>query len=451
MVSSDPNRRGIDIYSSSGSPVVAVNDGEIKKVGRSESSVAMSSSRTSTATPTPTPASARSPGATPYPKRDLEQQRTGARAVKANAANDPKPSKAASRGQPGRGQQGGRCQAVAAEAHPSIPVKERLFANPARPNARAAGGSEQLLNTRKHVSTFKNYFSRPLGLDPKEYRLRPLEKGARVISGTILGRVGSTDDAEASHLHFEIRPAGKGAPKIDPKPILDGWKLLEATAIYRASGSNALHGDDSLSIGQILLLPTPALEKRVLNDERIEIYPCGRDDIRSGQINRRVLATLAYLAESGFRPYVSALKCGHSYLTAGGSVSWHSSGNAVGHCQDQRHSDRRAPGQGRNHRTDGSSPAEAPGHAAPDQLISLLNLGGPSFAMADHYDHIHVGFRPLFGNARDAAGKKTLSVLKPGQWEDLTNRLSKIDNPVVRTKPSDAAIPDRGSSHHQGD
>ena len=25
--------------------------------------------------------------------------------------------------------------------------------------------------------------------------------------------------------------------RIDPKPILDGWKLLEATAIYRADGS----------------------------------------------------------------------------------------------------------------------------------------------------------------------------------------------------------------------
>ena len=42
----------------------------------------------------------------------------------------------------------------------------------------------------------------------------------------------------APHLHFAIRPAGRGAPRIDPKPILDGWKLLEATAIYRAAGKN---------------------------------------------------------------------------------------------------------------------------------------------------------------------------------------------------------------------
>ena len=75
--------------------------------------------------------------------------------------------------------------------------------------------------------------------------------------------------------------------------------------MYRASGKNVLYGDggaDGFSIGQILLLPKPLLEKRVLSDERIELYDCGRDDVRSGQIDRRVLATLAYLAESGLRP-----------------------------------------------------------------------------------------------------------------------------------------------------
>jgi hypothetical protein len=28
----------------------------------------------------------------------------------------------------------------------------------------------------------------------------------------------------------------------------------------------------------------------------------------------------------------------------------------------------------------------------PKQIISLLGLGGPSFPLADHYDHIHVGY-----------------------------------------------------------
>jgi hypothetical protein len=28
----------------------------------------------------------------------------------------------------------------------------------------------------------------------------------------------------------------------------------------------------------------------------------------------------------------------------------------------------------------------------PRQVISLLGLGGPSFPLADHYNHIHIGY-----------------------------------------------------------
>jgi hypothetical protein len=33
-----------------------------------------------------------------------------------------------------------------------------------------------------------------------------------------------------------------------------------------------------------------------------------------------------------------------------------------------------------------------PAELRPMQVISLLGLGGPSFPMANHYDHIHVGY-----------------------------------------------------------
>jgi hypothetical protein len=33
-----------------------------------------------------------------------------------------------------------------------------------------------------------------------------------------------------------------------------------------------------------------------------------------------------------------------------------------------------------------------PAEIQPQQIISLLGLGGPSFPQGDHYDHIHVGF-----------------------------------------------------------
>ena len=74
--------------------------------------------------------------------------------------------------------------------------------------------------------------------------------------------------------------------------------------------------------------------------------------------------------------------------------------------------------------------------------------------MGDHADHIHVGFRPLFGDNRKA-GRQALEVLKPGQWSDLLSRLRKIENPVVPTSPSKYSIPvrkpTRSSSAHRGD
>jgi hypothetical protein len=33
-----------------------------------------------------------------------------------------------------------------------------------------------------------------------------------------------------------------------------------------------------------------------------------------------------------------------------------------------------------------------PGAMLPAQVISLMGLGGPSFPLANHYDHIHVGY-----------------------------------------------------------
>src|SRR5437764_4183116 len=78
-----------------------------------------------------------------------------------------------------------------------------------------------------------------------------------------------------------------------------------------------------------MLLPKPLLERRILSDSRVQIYPCGRDDIKTGQSDRRVLATLEYLADSGLNPTVSCLKSGHSFLTTSGNVSEHSSGNAA--------------------------------------------------------------------------------------------------------------------------
>jgi hypothetical protein len=466
VVESSDSRRSIDIFAKKGAPVVAVNDGVIKKLGRSKKLgryIVLQDVYGNRYTYSHLGSISK---AYPVPKRDdqMPVDDHSARALAANSA-DPTPNAPASAGrqldssdQKTAKNRGGDVPAAKAQA--SVPVKQRLFAHPDLPGSRESGGLEQQLNTeaRKNgkFETYKNYFSRPFGLDPSKVRLRPLRKGSRVIGGTILGRIGQTVAGKAAHLEFAIRPAGRGAPTIDPKPILDGWKLLEATAIYRASGRNVLYGKDgagAMSIGQILLLPKPLLEKRVLSDERIDIYPCGRDDIRSGQIDRRVLATMEYLAESGLRPTISSLKCGHGYYTSSGNVSEHASGNAmdiamVNGIPILGHQDAGGITEQTVRRL-----MQLQGTMMPHQIISLLSLGGNTMAMSDHNDHIHVGFQPLFGTNKKL-GKQTLAILGPNQWSDLISRLGEIDNPVVPTKPSKYALPahpKRSSQAHVGE
>jgi Transglycosylase SLT domain len=465
IVESSDTRRSIDIFARRGAPVVAVNDGVIKKVGRNERLgryVTLQDVYGNRFTYAQLGEVSRF---YPVPKEDAFDPDRTARALKANDPTDPAPDAPASAGRQldNSDRAPARYRGARTDDAPraSAPVKQRLFAHPNLPGARDAGGLEQLLDAEARraggFETYKNYFSRPFGLDPSKVRFRRLKEGSRVIGGTIIGRIGHTVAGRAAHLDFSIRPAGRGAPRIDPKPILDGWKLLEATAVYRASGRNVLYGEDeagSMSIGQILLLPKPLLERRVLSDERIEIYDCGRDDIRSGQIDRRVLATMAYLAESGLRPSVTSLKCGHSFYTSSGNVSHHSSGNAVDIAKLNG-----IPVLG--HQEPGGITEQAvrrlmllQGTTAPAQIISLFEVGGATLAMADHADHIHVGFQPMFG-ANKKLGKQAFAVLKPGQWSDLISRLGEIDNPVVPTEPSKYSLPARkdrrASTAHAGE
>ena len=72
--------------------------------------------------------------------------------------------------------------------------------------------------------------------------------------------------------------------------------------------------------------------------------------------------------------------------------------------------------------------------------------------MGDHADHIHVGWRPLYGTNSKLA-KQINAVLKPEQWIKLVDRLAQIDNPTVSTKPSADAIKEikRASEAHSSE
>jgi hypothetical protein len=371
-------------------------------------------------------------------------------------ASDPKPTQAASAGaQPRAGAPSGDDPAPPSVRTVQV-VKERLFAHPGRGAAYRNGGEQQMLQAGRPVAgytTFEAYFKQVLGLKREDVVLKPLRPGAQVIAGTVLGRIDKVEGSSlAPHVHFTIRPAGKGSPAIDPKPILDGWKLLESTAIYRAAGKNPFFGPDAKNptIGQILLMSKDQMQRRVMGDPRIEVYDCGRRDVLTGQVDRRVLATLLYLTSSGLKPTVSSLKCGHSYFTKGGGVSMHSSGNAVdiaavngipiiGH-------------QGKGSITDIAIRRllTLQGNLRPAQIISLMKFEGAdnTLVLSDHDDHIHVGWTPNYG---DNAARYN-AALKPGQWIKLIDRLNEIDNPTVPVKPSRASIPAGKSSRgHRGE
>jgi hypothetical protein len=168
-----------------------------------------------------------------------------------------------------------------------------------------------------------------------------------------------------------------------------------------------------------------------------------------------VLATLEFLAASGLKPTVSSLHCGHSYRTTSGNVSEHSTGTAVdiaaingipiiGH-------------QGPSSITDMTIRRllTLQGAMKPHQIISLMTFDGAdnTLSMADHNDHIHVGFRPQLAAGTKLGGQLN-AVLQPGQWAKLMNRLGKIDNPTVLTRPSkySLTVPSpRASDAHAGD
>jgi hypothetical protein len=276
---------------------------------------------------------------------------------------------------------------------------------------------------------------------PNDVYLRELHEGVRVIAGTVLGHVGEATAGEGAeaHMFFQIRPAGVGAPLIDPKPILDGWVQLENSSIFRAKGQTPF-STSGPTPGQVLLESKEQLEQQVLSSPDIDLYPCGRQDIQTGQIDRRVLATLEFLAVSGLKPTVSALKCGHSELTAEGNVSEHSTGDAVDISEINGVPIVGHQGPGSITDTTIRKLLTLQGSMKPHQIISLMSYPGTdnTLAKADHYNHIHVGFRP-FAQA-SLAGSLTSSIT-PGQWIKLIARLGEIPDPAVANGPSAAAIP----------
>jgi murein DD-endopeptidase MepM/ murein hydrolase activator NlpD len=448
-IESKSTRRAINIFAKAGAPIVAVQDGKIIKVGKSARLGKFVQLRDVYGNTYTYAGLKKVATQVPVPKNTRQTKESIAKELALPKADAPPtgPASAGTTVDKVKGKVEAAVKSTGQVVQDTTDVaKERLFANPTRPNAMSAGGKQQIMESETAFGagmSVKNYFTGVYGLNRKDVVLKRLVPGRRVIAGTILGRIGTVTPRVAPHVLFEIRPAGRGAPRIDPKPILDGWKLLESTAIYRAQGKNPFFGENAqgATIGQILLMSKDALIQRVLANPQIELYSCGRQDIESGAIDRRVLATLEFLASSGLKPTVTALRCGHSYYTTSGNVSQHSSGNAVDIAKINGIPILGNQGAGSITDITVRRLLTLQGTMKPAQIITLMKYDGTdnTLALPDHNDHIHVGFRPEF-DPTTKAGKIAESVLKPSQWIKLIDRLGQIDNPTVQLQPSKYAI-----------
>jgi len=135
-----------------------------------------------------------------------------------------------------------------------------------------------------------------------------------------------------------------------------------------------------------------AIATRLLSDPMISIYGGGRNDIVQNKVDVRVLALISYLRESFGQVTVSCLISGHRLYARPGVISAHIPGHAVD-----------IAGLGgtsiQGHQEPGGITERAvrdilflPAELMPRQIISLLGMGGPSFPMGNHYNHIHIGY-----------------------------------------------------------
>jgi hypothetical protein len=469
MVKSDPGTTGTAIYANQGSPVIAVNDGKIVKIGQSKqlgryielqdatgntyTYANLGSIPTLYPVPKPQKVTASSiakallapAGPAPSGPATAGTQQAPAPPSTAKATKEVKSAKISLPVTPASTTQPASATAPPSDT-PTISapmVKERLFANPHRPNSYAAGGKLQITSAAPQISNFQNYFSDVLHLAKNQYTLEHLKVGSVVVAGTILGRLGAGTPTNASHLEFMIQPAGKSAPYIDPKPILDGWKLLEATAVYRAAGVDPFFGPKAKNptIGQILLMSKEQLETRVLEDPNVKIYNCGRRDVQSGAIDRRILADIEFLSASGLKPDVSGLKCGSTPTGSDGVDPAGATGasmdiSAINNIPIEGH-------QGPGSVTDLTIRRllTLQGELAPDEIVSQMSYKSQPTAvkMTDHANRIQIAYTQLYGANKQLA-QVAGSILQPGQWTKLINRISQINEPIVPISPSKYAI-----------
>jgi membrane-bound lytic murein transglycosylase B len=333
--------------------------------------------------------------------------------------------------------------AGSAESVPAATGKVRLFANPGNPDALAAAA-------RVTTSTPR----------PGTGHALALRRGSLVAQGTVLGHGRVPNAARDGHLRFAIQPAGD-PETIDPRPVLENWKLLGAA--LHPQGAKGQAGLLGATASDVFLLPKSQLELAVLSDPGIGLDARARHEIAAGVIDRRVLAVLAFLSRSGLKPTVSALHRGPSPSTAAGLHSARDldTGGAVEVSRINGIPVAGHEGSGTITDTAIRTLLTLQGEFVPSQLASLMKYPGAANTLATraHPDTLQIAFQPAAavrlipaGSAKaahSAASGRTApspfvvgGTLSPAQWNELFVRIGALPAPAVAAKPSSGAIRD---------
>ena len=136
----------------------------------------------------------------------------------------------------------------------------------------------------------------------------------------------------------------------------------------------------------------PSHERRIIRDSPIGLTAAGADDLLASRVDVRVLVVIRYLEVRFHQVTVSSLVTGHRFFARPGVVSAHVDGLAVdiSSLKSLPITGNQGIGGVAEHAI--KALLRLPVEVQPQQIISLLGLGGASFPQADHYDHIHVGF-----------------------------------------------------------
>ncbi|MEA2216464.1 MAG: hypothetical protein QOK19_2025 [Solirubrobacteraceae bacterium] len=424
---------GTAIYGPAGAPVIATQDGEVQQLGHSPSLGRFITLRDAYGN---TYVYAGLGGiASEYPVIQPRVNSTGsAQITHSGKASEPAPSAPATAGV----QAHSPLSEAATVSGLALGATAGLEAAPpsAAPEApQPAAAQPQAV--APHVRAFREGTS--------EVYLHQLRPGVQVIAGTVLGHLGSGTAAAgeaAPHIIFQVRPAGPGAPLIDPKPILDGWVALENSSVFHAKGENPFLAT-SPTIGQVLLESKHQLEPQVLGDAGIELSRCGRQDVRAGRVDKRVLAALEYLSVSGLRPTVAGLACAPATpaaLAANAAAGTTSESITITAIDGVPVAGHQGPGTAAD--TLVRRLLMLQGLARPRRIVSAMSYPGAAATVTNA--KASVAIRVTFAAQRSALARVAGlagAALSPTGWSRLVARLGEIPDPTVSSKPSSAAIP----------